>query len=85
MIKVARFELYPKDEPLSWCVGFVIEVGIHNAYLDTTIPVTECFDLEPEAVTKLAYLKLKDSIDKIITNFEDKLPIIGTEFNPDDL
>ena len=52
-IKIARYELYPTDEPTSFCVGFQVSVNSRSMYQDTQVSLENAKDkTEDEIVLK---------------------------------
>jgi hypothetical protein len=82
-LKISRYELYPKDEPTAYVVGFIVTCNNQSMYRDVQVPLEEAEACECELdITNTAFLKLKDSIEAWATTAAAKSPLIGREFQP---
>lgn len=82
-IKVARFELYPKEEPTAYAIGF--DISFNNAqrfYRDTSIALTDTIDKDMDEIVGMAWDKLKDSIIQESEAKITKPEILGKRWNP---
>lgn len=83
-IKIAKFELYPKEEPTGYAVGFnVTTTNGRSFYTDTPISFDEIpTDSTDEEIIQIGYDKLKDGITSRVQQLEAKGNIIGSTFSP---
>lgn len=82
-ITISRFELYPKDHPTCYCVGFTVTCRDTHMYKDTQVPLDiaqtcQC-DME---IAQHAYDALKDTIDAWIETVSQRPRILGSTFVP---
>lgn len=62
---VTKFELYPKDEPDSYKVGFDVEVGNgQKFYKDTLVPLGETDGLSDDEIIALAWNNIDSNIEQ---------------------
>jgi len=80
--KIAKFNLYPADEPTSMAVGFSFKHKGRQAYQDTTIPLADCEGLTEEQIADLAFEKLRGGIEAQAAIFETKGEILGADYTP---
>jgi hypothetical protein len=83
-IIVSRYELYPKDEPTCYCVGFTVScpTGQKTMYRDTQVTLEEANNESESTIVSMAYTALKSDIDAWIETEMSKPCILGTEFVP---
>lgn len=82
-IKVARFELYPKEAPTCYCVGFSVTCNNQTIYRDTQVPLETAADCGCETeIAQQAYNSLKESLESWIADAQTKSPLIGQTFVP---
>lgn len=84
-VSVARFELYPRENPSSYCVGFQIKCkpnGRSN-YIDTTVSLEDAaqVDHSDTAICKLAFEKLKSGIVQHSQEMLQHSALLGTSIN----
>jgi len=83
VMTVSRFELYPKEEPTCYCVGFSITCNNQTIYRDTQVPLETAAGCGCETeIAQQAYDSLKDSIDAWVTEAASKPRLIGQVFVP---
>ena len=80
--KVAKFNLYPADEPTSMAVGFSVKHKGRSAYQDTTIPLADCEGLTEEEICDLAFENVRDGLEAMAAVFEAKGEIVGSDYTP---
>lgn len=84
-IKIYRFEVYPRNNPSGWCVGFNITNNTNKVYIfvDTTVTVNTFNILQTETdIMNAAWDQLKDYIGSWAS---DKLlysSLINTNYTP---
>ena len=83
-IKIAKFELYPKEEPTGYAVGFnVTTTNGRSFYSDIPVLFDEIStDSTDEEIIQIGYDKLKDGITSRVQQLEAKGNIIGSTFSP---
>jgi len=81
-IKIAKFELYPQEEPTSYAVGFSIDVNWRAFYRDTTVSLEESKDKTDEEIVAIWYEKLKEWIESEIERLGKKSPLVWQSFTP---
>lgn len=81
---IARYELYPKEAPNRYLVGFRLMCDINGRenYHEVGVPVAEADGKNEHEVCVIAYNKSKDNLQKMIAAMEAISPIIGSEFIP---
>jgi hypothetical protein len=83
-IRVVRFELYPRDEPTCYCVGFEGKtVSGRQHYVDTQVPLADAKGLDEEAIAALAWENVKEAFTAQMEALAAKASILGTVFIPD--
>jgi hypothetical protein len=85
-MRVVRYELYPKDDPTCYCVGFRVACSRtqKEMYVDTQVPLNEASGLSEHAVATKAYTNVKDQIEAWKCSLEERPSILGRTFVPDD-
>ena len=82
-IRVVRFELYPKDEPTCYCVGFSVTCNNQHIYRDTQVSLDQAALCGCETeIAQNAYDTLKDSLESWIQQASAKPAILGSTFVP---
>ena len=81
-IKIAKFQLYPADEPTGYAVGFGVKVKGRDFYRDTIVPLDQCTDKTEDQILDLAYEQLRDGIESQVTAMEVKSDLIGKSYTP---
>lgn len=79
-IKITRFENHPEEDPIGWQVGFTYTTNGRTGYNDIVINFAECSGLTDEQIARIAYDRLKLTIDSWLENFESKSPLLGSVF-----
>ena len=85
-IIVSRYELYPRDEPTCYCVGFTVSCpkGQKTMYRDTQVTLEEANNMSESNIVTTAYTAIKSDIDTWIETEMSKPCILGSEFIPTD-
>jgi len=83
MITVARYELYPGDQPTCTVVGFKVTVNGREFYRDAQVPLADTEGLTDEQITDLAYPMLQDDIEAETARLEAIPALIGMPFTPE--
>lgn len=78
-VTVAKFFLYPEEEPTGYAVGFVIEVNNKSFYVDTLVDFSLTHEKTDEEICKIGYSQLKESIDLRVSEIESKPAVLGKE------
>jgi len=81
-IKIARYELYPTDEPTSFCVGFQVSVNSRSMYQDTQVSLENAKDKTEDEIVSIAFVQIEESISAWIENAKSKPSVLGTTFTP---
>jgi len=82
-VKVARFELYPIEEPTGYAVGFHIALDNGRSfYADALVPLTDADGKSDEEIVEIAWNTLKDSINARVEELSAKSPIVGSTWTP---
>jgi hypothetical protein len=82
-IRVVRFELYPRDEPTCYCVGFEGKtVSGRQHYVDTQVPLADAKGLDEEAIAALAWENVKEAFTAQMEALAVKPSILGAVFTP---
>jgi hypothetical protein len=82
---VNRFEVYPKNEPSSWCVGYYVTNQNNNEYLyvDTLVSVTTFAIITAESdILNDAWDNLKDRIGDWANSKIDIPTLLNTDYIP---
>jgi len=82
VIRIAKFQTYPADEPTGYAVGFTLRRRGRQVYRDTVVPFDQCEGLDEEGICDLAFEKLRDGIQAKSAEFATKGEIIGQEYTP---
>lgn len=84
-IKIAKYELYPADDPIGYAIGFNVTTSNgRNLYRDVVISLDDISngDTEVEIVNK-AWTNLSEGIMNEVTLLENKSQALGGIFSPD--
>ena len=82
-VVVARFELYPAEEPTGYCVGFQVTTrNGRSFYRDTVVPLADAAGKSDEEIAALAWQALKESIEAEVQRLESKPPLLGRPWTP---
>jgi len=77
-VTIARFELYPREEPTCYCVGFSGSTPTGQPhYQDTQVPLEEAKGKSEEEIVALAWEKLKDGFTARMEALAAKSPLQG--------
>ena len=79
---VAKYNLYPAEEPTGIAVGFSLKCKGRAAYQDTVVPLADCDGLTEEEVCDLAFEDVRAGLEAQAAAFETKGEILGKEFKP---
>ena len=84
-MKIARFEVYPANDPYSWCIGFSITNNLNNSnlYISTNVAV-ETFSVtyaELELMNS-AWNQIKDTIGTWASEKLMYSSLVNTEYTP---
>jgi hypothetical protein len=84
VITITRYELYPKEEPTCYVVGFVVScpTGQKTMYRDTQVPLDQAQGKTEQEIAQIAYSSLKESIDAWVCTQMMKPKILGSQFIP---
>lgn len=78
-VTVARFELYPKDDPTGYAVGFSVKLGNGRSfYRDTIVSLEDIANLADTEIVGLAYQTLREWIEVEVERLSMRSPILGT-------
>ena len=78
-IKVTRLDHYPKDNPVSWAIGFTVETNNGRSfYRDVTVSYQEAGN--DNLAIDLAYGKLQRKINQLVENYERQGSRVGSEY-----
>ena len=81
-IKVARFELYPAEEPTVYCVGFAETYRSRVKYADTQISLEEAAGKSDEEIVNVAWTALESQFAAWRDQLANRSPLIGSLFVP---
>jgi len=84
IIKIAKFILYPKEDPIGYAVGFDIELpNGRKFYKDVIVELSEINDLnKDDDIIDLAWQKVSDEIDQRKNKLLEKSDFLGKEWTP---
>jgi len=82
-VTISRFELYPREEPDSWVVGFTVTwPGNRTQYVDTTVPLEEARGKSDEEIADLAWERVKSTVETWDRQYSGKSPLVGRRYIP---
>jgi hypothetical protein len=81
-IKVARFELYPAEEPTVYCVGFAETYRSRVKYADTQISLEDAAGKSDEEIVNVAWTALESQFVAWRDQLANRSPLIGSLFVP---
>ena len=82
-LKVARFGLYPADEPSSYVVGFsATAANGRSVYRDTTVSLKDAEGLSDDEIVNLAWIQLGPGIEQEMEVQGAKSPLVGQTWEP---
>ena len=81
-VVIVRFELYPAEEPSSWCVGYNIKNknNQYSMFVDTTVPIDA--SKSNEDVLHDAWDQVKSNVTCWVKNIHCKSSLLNTQFLP---
>lgn len=81
---VQRFELNDPTTPTYYMIGFklVCDINQRDCYVETQIDYELCRDKSDNEICVMAYNKLKQKIDEVSKELQQKKFIVGSEFVP---
>jgi len=84
VITIVRYELYPREEPTCYCVGFSATCprSGRSMYRDTQVPLDTANTMTETEVAQEAYTAVKDSFDSWMCDIASKPSILGSQFVP---
>lgn len=84
VITIVRYELYPKDDPTCYCVGFSIACprSGRSMYRDTQVPLETANTMTETEVAQEAYTHVKESFDQWMCDVASKPSLLGSQFVP---
>jgi len=78
-VEVSRFELYPKEDPTSYVVGFKVTANNNRSfYRDILIPINEEETRTDEEIAIEAFTQVKAEIDREIMRLNERSPLLGS-------
>ena len=81
-IKIAKFQLYPKNEPAGYAVGFdITTINNRRFYIDTIVEFKEEALTDDEILT-MAWEELKDNIYSKAMELENKKEVVNKNWIP---
>jgi hypothetical protein len=85
-IRPVKFELYPRDNPSGYAVGFnITNINNRKFYRDTIVPLEQATDCSDEEVMEIAWEALKSGILQEVERLEEINPLIGRNWQPSNL
>lgn len=82
-VTIARFELYPPEEPAGYCVGF--NVSLENGrsfYRDTVVELDQASNKTDEEIVQVAWNMLEADILAEVERLKKKPSVIGQVWTP---
>ena len=81
-VKIAKFNLYPRDEPTGYAVGFSVELDNGRSfYRDTVVSLEDATGLSDDEIVQLGYAALKEGIKSTAETQGAKSPLLGQSLN----
>jgi len=82
-VKIARFELYPEDDPTGYAVGFHITLkNGRSFYVDTIVSLENAQGKSDNEIAALAWATLEEIIDANVKRLNRKSSLIGNKWRP---
>lgn len=82
-VTIARFELYPLDEPTGYCVGFNVTLSNGRSfYRDTVVPLEKASNKNDEEIVQEAWNMLEADILAEVDRLKSKSPVVGQVWTP---
>lgn len=78
-ITIAKFTLYPSDEPTSYAIGFAYSANGRSGYIDTCVGLDLTVGKTQEEIVNIALNAVSESINSQLKSFEAKSPLLGTQ------
>ena len=84
-ITIAKFHLYPQEDPSGYAVGFNVTASNGRSfYTDTIIPLTETQGKTDDEIVALAYQELQQGISDRVSVLETRSSILSQQWVPPD-
>jgi len=82
-VTIARFELYPLEEPTGYCVGFNVTLSNGRSfYRDTVVPLAQASNKTDEEIVQVAWNMLEADILAEADRMKGKPPFLGQVWTP---
>jgi len=81
-IRIVRFELYPRESPTCYCVGFSESFRGRSKYGDCQVTLQDAAGKTDDEISQLAWTQLAESFKCWRDAIADTSPIIGSTFVP---
>jgi hypothetical protein len=83
-VQIVKYELYPKDNPTGYAVGFNVKTSVRDIYRDTIVSLNDIVstDTEVDIVSK-AWAMLQTNILDEVNRLEGRPKVIGGVYVPD--
>jgi hypothetical protein len=82
-IQIAKYELYPAEEPMGYAVGFNVTTGNNRQfYRDTIVTLEQAQNKSDEEIVTFAYETLKTGIEDEVIRLESKSNLLGSIWTP---
>lgn len=80
-VTIARYEVYPKEQPSCYCVGLILKhnEGKGEKYIDTQVPLTQTVDKTENEIVKLGFDNMQSVILDWATSIHNKPAIVGSQ------
>ena len=83
IVTIAKFGLYPKEDPSGYAVGFNITTDNGRSfYRDILVTLEEAQDKNDEEIVAVAWEKLEGGINQETERLMSKSTLLGREWNP---
>lgn len=81
-VTIVRFELYPAQEPTSWCVGYTVKNNDnqYSMYIDTNVAIDS--SKTNEDVLHAAWENVKTAVTNWACSVHCKSSLLNTRFTP---
>lgn len=77
-VTIARFGIYPKEEPSGYVVGFAVTTTNNRSfYRDVIIPFEEVVQKTDDEIAEVAYAVLQEEIETEVERLEELSPLLG--------
>lgn len=82
-VTIARFDLYPQEEPWGYCVGFNVSLSNGRSfYRDTVVPLEKASNKTDEEIVQEAWNMLEADILAEVDRLKSKSPVVGQVWAP---